>query len=200
MFDPTATPTGTYRPGKKRDAHLTAIRAAAEEEFAQKGYSGASVQAIADRAGLPKSNVQYYFKRKTNLYVSVLNDIVELWNRSLSEIDVEDDPAVALDRFIREKTRLAFAHPRASRLFALEIVSGAPNLRDYIATDMRRWVNERADVISQWVLLNRKRYPAETADQVADFLAATLLRGVGLKPPVHNSGRAPALRARRSHS
>ena len=101
MFDPTATPTGTYRAGKKRDKVLAQVLQAAQQEFALKGYNGASMQAIADRAGLPKSNVQYYFKRKANLYVSVLNSIVELWNTSLSDINESDDPAQALERFVR---------------------------------------------------------------------------------------------------
>ena len=215
MFDPTVTPTGTYKAGKKRDEVLALVLDAAQREFALKGYAGASVQAIADRAGLPKSNVQYYFKRKANLYVSVLNGIVELWNTSLSDISESDDPAVAIDRFIREKTRLAFAHPEASRLFAMEIVSGAPHLEGYIATEMRSWVNERARVIQSWIdagrmhnvdpvqfiflvwsstqhyadfeaqtllLLNRKRYSPAMIEEVGEFLATTLLRGVGLEP------------------
>ena len=220
MFDPTLTPTGTYKAGKKRDEVLALVLDAAQREFALKGYAGASVQAIADRAGLPKSNVQYYFKRKTNLYVSVLNGIVELWNTSLSDISESDDPAVAIDRFIREKTRLAFAHPEASRLFAMEIVSGAPHLHGYIATEMRDWVNERASVIQCWIdddrmqsvdpvqfiflvwsstqhyadfeaqtllLLNRKRYSSAMIDDVGEFLATTLLRGVGLELPAEVS-------------
>ena len=216
MFDPTSTPTGTYRPGKKRDHVLALVLDAAEVEFANHGYAGSSIQAIANRAGLPKSNVQYYFKRKANLYVSVLNGIVELWNTSLSDISETDDPAVALDRFVREKTRLAFAHPRASRLFAMEIVGGAPHLEPYIASDMRAWVTERARVIQHWIdagklrkvdpvqfiflvwsstqhyadfeaqtllLIDREQYPKRMVHKVADFLAETLLRGVGLEPP-----------------
>lgn len=231
MFDPTSTPTGAYRPGKKRENRLALVLQAAEKEFALKGYAGASVQAIADRAGLPKSNVQYYFKRKANLYVSVLNGIVELWNTSLSDIAPNDDPATALDRFIREKTRLAFAHPQASRLFAMEIVSGAPHLEDYIANDMRRWVEERARVIQGWVdagkmrevdpvqfiflvwsstqhyadfeaqtllLLNRKRYAKNMIDDVADFLAETLLLGVGLESPTAASSSRRRLTPKRA--
>ena len=66
-FDPTETPTGKYKPGKIRDRNLTNIINAAEEEFVQNGFRGASIQNIADRAGIPKANVHYYFKSKTNL-------------------------------------------------------------------------------------------------------------------------------------
>ena len=73
MFDPQQTPTGTYRAGRIRDDNLQAIVSAAEVEFVQHGYRGASMQNIADRAGLPKANVHYYFKRKSNLYITVIN-------------------------------------------------------------------------------------------------------------------------------
>jgi len=150
-FDPTQTPTGIYKAGKKRDQSLQQILAAAEHEFVQKGFRGASMQAIADRAGLPKANVHYYFKRKANLYLSVLNGIIDLWNSSFSDISPQDDPAVALDRFIREKVRLAVTHRRASKLFAMEILGGAPYLQEFLETEQRVWVRDRARVIQAWI-------------------------------------------------
>ena len=65
-FNPTETPTGKYKPGKIRDRNLTNIINAAEEEFVHNGFRGASIQNIADRAGIPKANVHYYFKSKSN--------------------------------------------------------------------------------------------------------------------------------------
>jgi len=150
-FDPHQTPTGTYRPGAIRDANLQAILEAAEAEFVRHGYRGASIQAIADRAGLPKANVQYYFQRKSYLYLSVLNRIVELWNRQFDQIRADDDPAEALDGFIRTKVRLAFEQPQASKLFAQEIIAGAPHLAQFIASDMRSWLEARERVIRSWI-------------------------------------------------
>jgi len=150
-FDPTQTPTGIYKAGKKRDKNLQRILAAAEEEFVLKGFRGASIRAIANRAGLPKANVHYYFKRKANLYLCVLNRIVDLWNSSFSDISAKDDPAIALDRFIREKVRLAVTHRRASKLFAMEILGGAPYLQEFLETEQRVWVRDRARVIQAWI-------------------------------------------------
>lgn len=150
-FDPHQTPTGTYRPGAIRDANLQAILEAAEAEFVRHGYRGASFQGIADRAGLPKANVQYYFQRKSYLYLSVLNRIVELWNRQFDQIRADDDPAEALDGFIRTKVRLAFEQPQASKLFAQEIIAGAPHLAQFIASDMRSWLEARERVIRSWI-------------------------------------------------
>ena len=150
-FDPNETPTGKYRAGKIRDRNLTNIIKAAEEEFVQHGYRGTSIQAIADRAQIPKANVHYYFKSKSNLYIAVLDNLIHLWNNFFDEITEKDDPAVVLDEFIRKKVELSYTHPRASKLFAMEIVQGAPHLKDYIRTEMRQWVRRKAAVIDTWI-------------------------------------------------
>jgi TetR/AcrR family transcriptional regulator len=154
-FNPTETPTGKYKPGKIRDRNLTNIINAAEEEFVHNGFRGASIQNIADRAGIPKANVHYYFKSKTNLYVAVLDNIINLWNDLLGEITVDDDPAEVLDRFIRKKVELSYTHPRASKLYAMEMIQGAPHLKGYIRTEMRQFVRRKAQIIEQWIELGR---------------------------------------------
>lgn len=109
------------------------------------------MQGIADAANLPKANIHYYFKSKANLYTTVLNNLLELWNTQFSLIQPDDDPAAALDRFIREKVQLAYTHPRASKLFAMEVINGAPHLQGYLRTDVRAWVLDRAKVIQAWI-------------------------------------------------
>ena len=147
----------TYKRGKIRDQNLELILGAAREEFVLKGFSGASIQAIADRAGLPKANVHYYFKTKSNLYVAVLDEIIGLWNDYFDEIDVEDDPAEALDHFIRRKVELSYTHPQSSKLFAMEIIQGAPHLKGYMRNRMRPWVRKKAAVIEAWIAAGRLR-------------------------------------------
>jgi len=140
-----------YKRGKIRDKNLEIILSAAREEFVLNGYSGASIQAIADKAGIAKANVHYYFKRKSNLYVAVLDEIIRLWNDYFDEIHVDDDPAVVLDHFIRQKVELAYSHPKSSKLFAMEIISGAPLLHDYMRNNMRPFVRNKVEVIEQWI-------------------------------------------------
>ncbi|MYL27919.1 MULTISPECIES: TetR/AcrR family transcriptional regulator [Halomonadaceae] len=150
-FDPNETPTGKYRAGRIRDRNLTNIITAAEEEFVRQGYTGTSIQAVADRAGIPKANVHYYFKRKSYLYIAVIEKQVRLWNDLLDEVRVEDDPATVLDSFIRRKVELSYTHPRASKLFAMEVIQGAPHLRDYMRTQMRQWVRDKVSVMETWM-------------------------------------------------
>lgn len=134
-----------------RERNVAAILAAAEYEFAEKGMRGASMQAVADRAGLPKANVHYYFKSKKKLYLAVLNRTLELWNASLADISEDDDPREVIERFIRQKMMLARSHPRASRLFAMEVIQGAPFLKDYLRGEMRGWVREKARIFQRWI-------------------------------------------------
>ena len=126
------------------------ILAAAERIFARHGYRGASVQAIAEDAGLPKSNVLYYMGSKQALYVRLLARMMQRWNALLDDISVEDDPAEVLTAFIRRKMQLSLRHPEGSRLFAAEILGGAPFLQEYLNGELRDWVESRARVFEQW--------------------------------------------------
>ncbi|AHI31663.1 TetR family transcriptional regulator [Marinobacter salarius] len=140
-----------YRPGRIRERNREKILQAAEQEFAQHGYKGATIQNIAERAGLPKSNVLYYFSNKKRMYSAMFDDILARWNKVFTDIRPEDDPAVALSTFIRIKVEMSRRYPLASRLFAMEIIQGAPFLLDHLRTNMREWVRGRAEVMQQWI-------------------------------------------------
>ncbi|MAA66769.1 MAG: TetR family transcriptional regulator [Alteromonadaceae bacterium] len=140
-----------YRPGRIRERNRECIIVAAEQEFAQHGFRGTTIQNIAERAELPKSNVLYYFSSKKRIYHALFDDILTRWNAVFSEISPEDDPAECLASFIRTKVELSRSHPLVSRLFAMEIIQGAPFLKDHLRTNMREWVRGRAGVIQQWI-------------------------------------------------
>ncbi|MGB1271524.1 MAG: TetR family transcriptional regulator, partial [Endozoicomonas sp.] len=97
--------------GKPRQERVRIILKAAEMEFALNGFRGATVQGIADLAGLPKPNVLYYFANKQALYDAVLANVLDLWNRELDNILPEDDPALSLERYIRSKVEVSRKHP-----------------------------------------------------------------------------------------
>lgn len=133
-----------------REKVETSILKAAEEVFSQYGYRGASLQVIADRAGLPKANILYYMGSKQALYVRLLNRMMHRWNEVLEDITPESDPASVLSDFIRTKMVLGQRYPDGSKLFAAEILAGAPFLSDYLAGELRDWVASRAAIIRQW--------------------------------------------------
>ncbi len=149
--------TQKYKTGKIRERNNENILSAAEQEFVLHGFKGTSMQAIADRAGVPKANIHYYFKNKANLYRTLLQNILVVWNEELAEISADSDPAYVLERFIRTKVRLSYTHPNASKIFAMEIIQNAPYLKDHISIDMRQWVKEKTAIFQNWIDLGKMR-------------------------------------------
>ena len=113
------------RPGRIRERNRERILMAAEKEFSQNGFGATTVQKIADRAGLPKSNVLYYFSNKKRIYYALMDDIMGRWNEMFSKIQPEDDPATTLASFIHAKVELSslrwklFRGRRSSRTICL---------------------------------------------------------------------------------
>ena len=124
---------------------------AAQEVFATYGYQGATIDEVADRAGISKPNLHYYFKRKRDLYLAVLRRTLEIWLVPLRELDRTGDPAEEIGNYIAQKVQLSRRFPAASRVFANEIVQGAPFLKGYLQTDLRKVVERKAAVIQHWI-------------------------------------------------
>jgi TetR/AcrR family transcriptional regulator len=129
-----------------RQKNEQAILQAAEDEFARHGYKGTSMNTIAASAGLPKANLHYYFTNKLGLYIAVLSNILELWDSTFNALTAEDDPAEALTRYIRAKMEFSRRQPQASRIFAMEIISGGECLTEYFSQDYRAWFSGRGGV------------------------------------------------------
>ena len=124
---------------------------AAEDEFARHGFKGTSMNTIALNVGLPKANLHYYFTNKLGLYIAVLSNIIELWDSTFNTLSGEDDPAQALTRYIRAKMEFSRRQPLASRIFAMEIISGGECLTEYFNQDYRSWFTGRAAVFQAWI-------------------------------------------------
>jgi len=137
--------------GRIRQKNEQAIIQAAEDEFARHGFKGTSMNTIALKAGLPKANLHYYFTNKLSLYVAVLSNIIELWDSTFNALSVDDDPAEALSTYIRTKMEFSRRNPQASRIFAMEIISGGQCLSDYFSQDYRDWFKGRAAVFQAWI-------------------------------------------------
>ena len=137
--------------GRIRQKNEEAILKAAEDEFARHGFKGTSMNAIALKAGLPKANLHYYFSNKLGLYIAVLSNILELWDSTFNTLRAEDDPARALSSYIRAKMEFSRQHPEASRVFAMEIISGGVCLTEYFTQDYRAWFQSRAAVFQAWI-------------------------------------------------
>lgn len=137
--------------GRVRQKNQLVILAAAEEEFLSFGFKGASMKRIAERAELPRANIHYYYKNKEELYGAVLNDILILWNVSATQFNATDEPEETLSAYIHAKVMYSKTHPAASRIFASEIIHGAPHLSSYLQTEFRHSIKQKTDVIQAWI-------------------------------------------------
>ena len=123
---------------------------AATVVFSRKGYDGARVEAIAQKAGIPKGNVLYYFKSKKALYRIVIKQVLSLWLEALGNVAEEGNPEEAIRQYVNRKLALSRNHPEASRLFAIEVISGAPIIGDHLSGELRRWVEEKGRAFRKW--------------------------------------------------
>jgi TetR/AcrR family transcriptional regulator len=121
------------------------------EIFSRYGYRGATVDQIAAASGMSKPNLLYYFRRKHDIYVAVLRRTLEMWLRPLEEISEAGDPAEELTRYIEKKLEFSRTNPQESRLFASEIIQGAPQLRPVLARQVHDLVESKAAVLKTWV-------------------------------------------------
>ena len=137
--------------GQIRQLNETRILAAAERVFAGAGFGGATMAAIAEAAGLPKANLHYYFGSKQELYRTVLAATLKDWLEPTHVITVDADPKTAIEAYIRAKMALSLQRPHASRMFANELLHGAPVVRPLLLTDLRELVQAKAAVVAQWV-------------------------------------------------
>lgn len=138
------------RTGRIRQKNEESILAAAAHEFAHHGYKGTSMNAIAMRAGLPKANLHYYFTSKLGLYVEVMRHILQLWDDAFDHLTAKDDPAEALAAYIRTKMEFSRKQPLASKIFAMEVISGCECLSTHFNDDYREWFRGRAAVFQAW--------------------------------------------------
>lgn len=152
---PTPKPADATSGGPIRRRNEARILEAAEQVFAEAGFGGATMAAIAERASLPKANIHYYFGTKEQLYRAVLADILALWLGAADDIRPDADPAAALTAYIRAKMRMSRVRPYASKVFANEVLHGAPQIASYLGDHLRRWVSDKVLVIEGWIAAGR---------------------------------------------
>lgn len=127
------------------------ILEAALDVFSAHGFRGATLDQIAEVAGLSKPNLLYYFPSKEAIHQSLLTGLLQTWLDPLREMDAQGDPLTEVMSYVRRKLELSRDYPRESRLFAIEILQGAPRMREAIEGDLSELVQAKAGVLRQWM-------------------------------------------------
>ncbi len=151
MLNPERTDPAKSQKTRIQARNEARILDAAQLVFAEHGFRGATVDQIASRAKMSKPNVHYYFKRKMDLYLAVLMRTLDIWLEPFKEMDPDGDPAQELRHYISAKLSFSRDNPTASRIFATEILQGAPVLERYLGEDLRKLVERKAKVIRHWI-------------------------------------------------
>lgn len=146
--------TATPRPISKkeiRQENERLILEAAEKVFAEAGFGGATMQLIADVAGLPKANLHYYFPTKEALYRQVVQNIFSIWLEAADVFDAASGPAEGIGAYIDAKMEISRRHPAGSKVWATEVMHRAPVIQDYLETTLMEWTQGRMAVIQRWI-------------------------------------------------
>ena len=127
------------------------ILEAALEVFSKHGYRGATLDQIAEASGLSKPNILYYFTGKQDIHVTLLNQLMDTWLDPLRAINPEGAPLDEVLKYVHKKLEMAREFPRESRLFANEILQGAPRMGPHLEDALRPLVDEKAGLIAGWM-------------------------------------------------
>lgn len=127
-----------------------AILDAALDVFSLHGFRGATLDQIAKAAGLSKPNLLYYFPSKETVHAALLSQLMDSWLEPLQALDPDGEPVDEIVAYVLRKLDMARDLPRESRLFANEIVQGAPRIIHQIQGPLKILVDEKAKVISGW--------------------------------------------------
>ena len=127
------------------------ILRAAKKLFAQRGFGGVSLDHIAREVGASKQNLLYYFPSKEELYRRVLHGVLDVWLSYMDALSQRpDDPERAIREYIAGKLRFSKEHPDDSRVYANEVVSGAPLFSAEIAERVIPALQADVAIFNRW--------------------------------------------------
>ena len=138
-----------------QERNSKAILEAGLDVFSQNGFRGATLDQIADVAGLSKPNLLYYFPSKDAVYHALLDRLLETWLDPLRHMNPKGDPVTEVLSYVRRKLEISRDFPRESRLFANEILQGAPRMLATIQGPLKTLVDEKAAVLVRWMAEGR---------------------------------------------
>lgn len=148
------TPAPEIKPSRRSKAGAAKrqlIMTAALDLFSLYGIHGTSLDQVAERADVSKTNLLYYFPAKEALYIAVLKDILAIWLAPLKALQADQQPIDAIRHYIALKLAVSRDHPQASRLFCLEMIQGAPLLKQELAGELKTLFDDKVLIIRRWM-------------------------------------------------
>ena len=141
----------TTGPTRIQTKNKETIREAALEVFSTYGFRGSTLDQIANEAGLSKPNLLYYFPSKEAIHGDLLSSLMENWLDPMREIDPKGDPQEEIVGYMKRKMQMSREFPRESRLFAMEIIQGAPRIGGALSGELKELVDKTALLFQAWM-------------------------------------------------
>ena len=145
------------------------ILAAAEELFAESGFQATPTSRIAERSGVPKGLVHYYFRRKVDL-LEALIERLPVEPVACDRLVVPGDVTASLGRLIAELDRAHASSAAASHLLWRE-ADTHPAVRDALHARFERVIRQVREVLAAAL---GPRAHRSTIDAVASLVASTI--------------------------
>lgn len=160
------------KPSRIQQKNRKRILDAALDVFSQHGYRGATLDQIAETAGLSKPNILYYFSGKEEIHVTLLNRLMKAWLDPLIAMNDGGEPLDELLAYIRRKLQMSRDYPRESRLFANEIIQGAPRMAPHLESGLKPLFDRKCALIARWVAQGRLA-PVDPGHLIVSIWATT---------------------------
>jgi len=119
--------------------------------FSRHGFRGSTIDQISEEAGMSKPNLLYYFKSKQDIHETLLSRLLDSWLAPMKELSKDGDPLEEILNYVRRKVEMARDYPRESRLFANEILQGAPRIKSILEGEVNDLLNEKVAIITGWM-------------------------------------------------
>lgn len=149
------------------------ILLAAEELFAEQGFSAVSINAIAQRAGISKANIFHHFENKDALYLAVLRNASQQMSVLIAELDsCEGNASEQIGHYTQQHLKNLFQQSRITQLILRQVQNESSQDSLKIAHDVL------GENFSRFVsILKKFQHQGELREDINPAMIATLLIG-----------------------
>jgi AcrR family transcriptional regulator len=166
------------RKAQERQARRRRIQEAARTVFTERGYAGASIELIARAAQLSVGAIYLYFRSKEDLYVSLIEDTLTVFDVEMAQLRERAEVSNRLRETWDVLVRWAEKDPEGPRILRLLAQPAIrPQLSDEVVTAVSAGINRVQDHIGACIAdgIHAGAYRQVNAREIADLAWSVLL-------------------------
>ncbi len=170
---------------KHKNTTSEKILESAFEEFEEKGYNGARMQSIANKAGINKALLHYYYKNKDALFQIIIQKAIKLYIHNLVDsFSEQDDIFTGLEKFVGSYIDFLIKHPRIPGFITQEINNNPERILNFFklsGMNMERVRQKIEKAVKDELIINiepEQLIVNVIALSVFPFIAKPLITGV----------------------